>query len=103
MLDPHRVLYNALLPVAVATVEHFLSRSFKVLLEFNPKAREQLLRQTRKVEMVEVVSIAEGERSLEDIVVGWYSFQNLDSIQKAFCEWLGNRFPGDTSSEKEGW
>ena len=42
--------------------------------------------------MVEVVSIAEGERSLEDIVVGWYSFQNLDSIQKAFCEWLGIDF-----------
>ena len=91
-LDPHRVLYNALLPFAVATVEHFLSRSFKVLLEFDPKARERLLRQTRKVEMVEVVSIAEGERSLEDIVVGWYSFQNLDSIQKAFCEWLGIDF-----------
>ena len=36
--------------------------------------------------MVEVVSIAEGERSLEDIVVGWYSFQ------KAFCEWLGIDF-----------
>ena len=92
MLDPHRVLYNALLPFAVATVEHFLSRSFKVLLEFDPKARERLLRQTRKVEMVEVVSIAEGERSLEDIVVGWYSFQNLDSTQKAFREWLGIDF-----------
>ena len=91
-MDPQRVLYNALVPFAVAAVEHFLSRSFKVLLEFDPKARERLLRQTRKVEMVEAVSIAKGEMSIEDVVVGWYSFQHLDSIQKAFCEWLGIDF-----------
>ena len=86
--DPQRVLYNALVPFALAAVEHFLSRSFKILLEFDPKARERLQRQTRKVEMTEVLSIAEGETSIED-VVGWYSFQNLDSIQKAFSEWFG--------------
>ena len=68
--DPHRVLYNALVPFAVATVEHFLSRSFKALLEFEPKTRERVLRQTRKVEMDEVVSIADGEMSIEDVVVG---------------------------------
>ena len=87
--DPQRVLYNALVPFALAAVEHFLSRSFKVLLEFDPKARERLQRQTRKVEMTEALSIAEGETSIEDVVVGWYSFQNLDSIQRAFDEWFG--------------
>ena len=86
--DPRRVLYNALVPFAVAAVEHFLSRSFKVLLQFDTEARERLLQQTRKVEMVEAVSIAKGEISIEDVVVGWYSFQNIDSIQKAFGEWL---------------
>ncbi len=35
-IDPQRVLYNALVPFTVAAVEHFLSRSFKVLLEFDP-------------------------------------------------------------------
>lgn len=84
MLDPQRVLYNALVPFAVAAIEHFLSRSFKVLLEFDPKTRDRLLRLTRKVEMVEVVSIVEGAKSIEDVVVGWYSFQNFDSIQRAF-------------------
>ena len=91
-LDPQHFLYNALVPFAVAAVEHFLSRSFKALLEFDPKTRERLLRQTRKVEMDEVVSIAEGKMSIEDVVVGWYSFQNLDSIQKAFREWFGIDF-----------
>ena len=91
-IDPERVLYNALVPFAVAAIEHSLSRSFKVLLEFDPKTRERLLRLTRKVEMVDVVSIAEGAKSIEDVVVGWYSFQNLDSIQKAFNEWLGIDF-----------
>ena len=88
-VDPQRVLYNALVPFALAAVEHFLSRSFKILLQFNPKARERLQRQTRKVEMAEALSIAEGETSIEDVVVGWYRFQNLDSIQRAFSEWFG--------------
>ena len=91
-MDPQRVLYNALVPFAVAAVEHFLSRSFKVLLEFDPKTCDRLLRLTRKVEIVEAISIAEGEMSIGDVVVGWYNFQNLDSIQKAFDEWLGIDF-----------
>ena len=57
---PRRVLYNALVPFTLAAVEHFLSRSFKVLLEFDPNARERLQRQTRRVDMSEVLSIAEG-------------------------------------------
>ena len=91
-VDPRRVFYNALVPFAVAAVEHFLSRSFKVLLEFDPKTRERLLWLTRKVEMGDVISIVEGEMSVEDVVVGWYSFQSLDSIQKAFGEWFGIDF-----------
>ena len=87
-LDPQRVLYNALVPFAVAAVEHFLSRSFKAMLKFDPKTRKQLLQRTRKVELGEAISIAEGEMFIEDVIVGWYSFQNLDSIQKAFKEWL---------------
>ena len=91
-LDPQHILYNALVPLAVSAVEQFLSRSFKAMVEFDPKTRERLLRQTRKVEMDEVVSIADGDMSIEDVVVGWYSFQNLDSIQRAFGEWLGLDF-----------
>ena len=57
-MDPQRVLYNALVPFAAATAEHFLSRSFKVLLEFDPKTCDRLLRLTRNVEIVEAISIA---------------------------------------------
>ncbi|MDE0147258.1 MAG: hypothetical protein OXM58_02715 [Rhodospirillaceae bacterium] len=91
-MDPQRVLYNALVPFALAAVEHFLSRSFTVLLEFDPKARERLQRQTRRVDMSEALSIAEGKTSIEDVVVRWYSFQNLDGIQRAFNEWFGMEF-----------
>ena len=87
-MDPQRVLYNALVPFAVAAVEHFLSRSFKVLLEFDPTTRDRYRRLTRKPEMVEAISIAEGEKSIQDVVVRWYNFQNMDRIQKAFGEWL---------------
>ena len=87
-MDPQRVLYNALVPFAVAAVEHFLSRSFKVLLQFDPTTRDRYRRQTRKQEIVQAISIAEGEKSIEDVVVRWYSFQNMNDIQKAFGEWL---------------
>ena len=42
--------------------------------------------------MVDVISIAERQMSVEDVIVGWYSFQNLDSIQRAFSEWFGIDF-----------
>lgn len=87
-MDPQRVLYNALVPFALAAVEHFLSRSFKVLLKFDPNSRSRYRRLTRKVEIAEAISIAEGEKSIEDVVVRWYNFQNIDSIQKAFDEWM---------------
>lgn len=93
-IDPTRVLYNALVPFAVATVENFLSRTFKALLKFDPKTREKLRAQTRKVALEDAIAVADGDMSIEDVVVGWYSFQNIDSTQKAFKEWLGIDFRG---------
>lgn len=86
--DPTRVLYNALVPFAVALLEAFFSRSFKILLCYDPKAQERLAQQSRKIDMEDVIAIRNGVKSLEDIVADWYSFQNLDSIHKAFSEWL---------------
>ena len=37
--DPAHVLYNALVPFAVAALEHFFSRCFKILLHTNRKCR----------------------------------------------------------------
>lgn len=88
-LDPARVVYNALVPFLVAAMEHFFRATFEVLLKYDPHAREALQRTNRKVLFAEAVAIEEGELSTEQIASGWYSFQNLDSIQRAYEEVLG--------------
>lgn len=88
-MDPARVLYNALVPFAVASLEHFFGQSFKILLHYDENALERLRNQTRKVEMRDVVAIASGEKSVEDVVASWYSFQNIKSISSAYNDWLG--------------
>ena len=86
--DPHRVLYNALVPFAVAAAEYFFSRCFKILLAYDAKAQQRLLEQTRKLELRDVIAIRDGQQTLEDVVASWYSFQSISSIHKAFTEWF---------------
>jgi hypothetical protein len=38
--------------------------------------------------MPDVLRIQAGETSIEDVVAGWYSFQNIDSIHRAFSDWF---------------
>jgi hypothetical protein len=45
--------------------------------------------QNRKLSFVEATALARDELTIERIASGWYSFQNLDSIQKAFKEVFG--------------
>ncbi|MCY3783078.1 MAG: hypothetical protein OXG79_04760 [Chloroflexi bacterium] len=87
-LDPARVVYNALVPFAVAALEHFFSNSFKILLQYDKNAQTNLLDQNRKVDIANVVAIRDGSKSLEDIVANWYSFQSIAGIHKAYNEWL---------------
>ena len=91
-LDPTRVLYNALVPFAVAALEHFFIRCFKVLLQYDSKAQERLKNETKKVKVADILLIQSNVKSVEDIIAGWYSFQNIDSIHKAFHEWFGINF-----------
>ena len=86
--DPHRVLYNALVPFAVAAAEHFFSRCFKILLAFDEKAQQRLLEHRQKLELKDVIAIRDGQQTLEDVVAGWYSFQSISSIHKAFNQWF---------------
>ena len=86
--DPHRVLYNALVPFAVAAAEHFFSRCFKILLAYDENAQQRLLEQTRKLELRDVIAIRDGKQTLEDVVAGWYSFQSISGIHKAFTQWF---------------
>ncbi len=90
--DPARVLYNALIPFAVAVVEYFFSQSFKILLHYEPRARDRLRQQNRKIEAADVLAIERGDKTLEDVIANWYSFQNIASINNAFSEWIGLDF-----------
>ena len=91
-LDPARVLYNALVPFALASLESFFSRCFKILLRYDPKAQERLRGHSRKVDLEDVIAIKNGTRTLEDIVAEWYNFKNIESIHRAFSEWFGIDF-----------
>jgi hypothetical protein len=91
-IDPKRVLYNALVPFAVALLESFFSRCFKILLHCDPEADERIAKQSKKVELNDVIAIKNGTRTIEDIVAEWYSFQNIDSIHRAFSDWFGINF-----------
>ena len=50
--------------------------------------------------MVEAFSIAEGEMSIEDVVVGRYNFRIMVSIQRAFDEWPDLDFQ---ATLRRGW
>jgi hypothetical protein len=88
--DPTRVLYNALVPFVLAALEHFFSQAFRIFLRYDDKARQRLLtHNARKVEFSDALALAANTKSIEDVVADWYSFQNIDSIHKAFNEWFG--------------
>ena len=86
--DPTRILYNALVPFAVAALEHFFSQCFKILLRYDPQARDRLRQQTRKIDLPDVLAIEARAKTIEDVVADWYSFQSIASIHTAFSEWF---------------
>lgn len=86
--DPDRVLYNALVPFLLATLEHFFRESFEILLMGNTTGLRKLESQGRRVSFTEATALARGDVTIERVASGWYSFQNIESIQKAFREVL---------------
>jgi hypothetical protein len=91
-LDPSTVLYNALIPFSVAALEFFFGQVFKTMLKYSPSARAKMAKESRKIEIADAVSIAEGTKTIEDIVSSWYTFQNFDAVHKAFLDWHGIDF-----------
>jgi hypothetical protein len=91
-IDPTRVLYNALVPFAVASLERFFAQTFKILLKYNPESQKKIEKQSKKIELKDVLAIQSGNNSIEDIISSWYSFQNINSIHIAFDEWFGINF-----------
>lgn len=87
--DPSRVIYNGLVPFLIATLEHFLRESFEILLKYDRDALSKISDSNRKISILEATDLTEGRITLEQIISGWYSFQNLQSIQKAFGDTFG--------------
>jgi hypothetical protein len=87
--DPTRVLLNGLVPFLVAAIEHFFRESFEILLKYDPKARAFVEEQNRRISFAEAAALVRDELTLERVVSSWYSFQNIDSIQKAFKDTFG--------------
>lgn len=91
-IDPTTVLYNALVPFAVAALEYFFSQVFKLMLAHDPNCKEKMAKEARKVEMSDAVALANGMKTIEDIVASWYTFQNFDAVNRAYRDWFGIDF-----------
>lgn len=88
-MDPARVIYNALVPFAAASLEGFFGEAFTIMIRYDAGAQAYLTKQNRKIEFDDARAIASGQKRIEEVIAGWYSFQNVSSLQKAFSEWLG--------------
>jgi len=86
--SPAKSLYNAVIPFLVAVVEHFFSGVFGILWRYHPNAQDATISSNRKVSAEDLIAVSQGDRKVEEVVASWYSFQNLDSIQKAFTEFF---------------
>ncbi len=92
IIDPTRILYNALVPFALAVVESFFKKCFVILLQYDDDAQKKLEEENKKVDISDVIQVQAGTKRIEEIVARWYSFQNINSIHKAFNEWFGIDF-----------
>lgn len=86
--DPVRRLYSALIPFAVAALEHFFGQTFRVLLRYDTKAQARLNTHKAKVPMEDVLRISAGRTTVEDVVARSHNFQGISGIHKAFDEWF---------------
>lgn len=87
-IDPSTYLYNAMLPYAIAAIEYFFSQVFIVMIRYDARAQSKIAKENRRIYMEDVLGISRGEKTIEDLVAGWYSFQSLDGIHRAFADWL---------------
>ena len=87
-LDPIRVLYNGLVPFAVAMFEYFFSRVFRVLITCDDLACKKKQSHSAKVDFFALLEVSGGQRSIEDVIASSYTFQNLSQLNKAYKEWL---------------
>ncbi|PKP57908.1 hypothetical protein CVT91_09590 [Candidatus Atribacteria bacterium HGW-Atribacteria-1] len=88
-MDPTRDLYNGLVPFAVSAFEFFFSQIFQILLKYDDYSIEKLKNYNQKIDFYDLLLIKENKKTIEGVIAGNYSFQNINQINKAFKEWLG--------------
>lgn len=86
--DPSRVIYNGLVPFAIAMFEYFFSKIFQVLITYDSLACQKKQSYNAKVDFATLLEVSEGQRSIEDVITSSYTFQNLNQLNKAYKEWL---------------
>ena len=86
--DPSRVIYNGLVPFAVSMFEYFFSRTFRVLIAYDPYALEKRTSHNARIDFSTLVQINNGDIAIEDIIAEAYTFQNLHQLNKAYRDWL---------------
>lgn len=87
--DPSRVIYNGLIPFAVAMLEYFFSQVFQILIRYDSYAENKKSDYKIKVDFSTVLEVSKDKRTVEEIIARQYSFQNIEQINKAYKEWLG--------------
>lgn len=88
-MDPSRVIYNGLVPFAVAAFEYFFSRSFEILLRYDEGAQTKLQSHQQKVKFEDLLQVKSGGKTVEMLIAENYTFQNLDQLNKAYKDWVG--------------
>ncbi|MER1938953.1 hypothetical protein, partial [Proteus terrae] len=87
-MDPSRVIYNGLVPFAVAMFEYFFSQAFQVLIKYDPFAIKKKALHKQKIDFDILLEIEKGNLSIENVIARNFTFQNLDQLNKAYKEWL---------------
>lgn len=86
--DPSRVVYNGLVPFAVAMFEYFFSQVFRVLITYDDLACRKKQSHNAKIDFSMLLEVSSGQRTIEDVITSFYTFQNLNQLNKAYKEWL---------------
>lgn len=87
-LDPIRIIYNGLVPFAVAMFEYFFSQVFRILITYDNYAVSKKVGHSSRVDFATLLQVSSGKQSVEDVITRAYTFQNLDQLNKAYRDWL---------------
>ncbi len=87
-MDPSRVLYNGLVPFAVAMFEYFFSQTFQVLIKYDDLALNKRENHKQKIDFSTLVEMEKNDKTIENIIAENYTFQNLNQLNKAYKDWL---------------